>query len=243
MYKSSCIYEYTERIFASKLPYRDRTTKYINKFSKKIWLWWQAMDPHPISLPCTLALPSPSHRDAATPSPCWVPHFMTQERLMFLIFTASKPRSLPPRRWATTCCRLSLRPCTAPLSCSLQPLLKLSLLSLGPSLLQFVSLVSLLLNHGNPIFDICAVPSAYNAIGLLILLKLCPVLNFFWAADGNGTVNYLQLFSQGSPSTSSRQPQTTHVFANSRIALLCHVLCICVEHAPPESCPSFLLVQ
>jgi len=61
--------------------------------------------------------------------------------------------SLPPRRWATTSYRLSLRPCTAPLSCSLQPLLKLSLLSLRSSLLQFVSIVSLLLNRGNPIFE------------------------------------------------------------------------------------------
>jgi len=38
--------------------------------------------------------------------------------------------------------RLSLCPCTAPPSCSLQPLLKLSLLSLRLSLLQFVSIVS-----------------------------------------------------------------------------------------------------
>ena len=38
-------------------------------------------------------------------------------------------------------------------SCSLQPLLKWSLLSLRPSLLQFVSIVSPLLNHGNPIFE------------------------------------------------------------------------------------------
>jgi len=45
---------------------------------------------------------------------------------------------------------LSLRPCTAPPSCSLQPILKLSL---RPSLLQFVSIVSPLLNHGNPIFE------------------------------------------------------------------------------------------
>jgi len=65
--------------------------------------------------------------------------------------------SLPPRRWATTCCRLSLHPCPAPLSCSLQPLLKLLLSSLEPSLLQFESIVSLLLNHGNPIFEsVCA---------------------------------------------------------------------------------------
>ena len=43
---------------------------------------------------------------------------------------------LPLWRWATTCCRLSLHPCIAPPSCSLQHLLKLSLLSLRPSLLQ-----------------------------------------------------------------------------------------------------------
>ena len=61
--------------------------------------------------------------------------------------------SLPPPRWATTHHRLSLRPGTAPPSCSLQPLLKLSLLSLRPSLLQFVSIVSPLLNRGNPIFE------------------------------------------------------------------------------------------
>jgi len=46
-----------------------------------------------------------------------------------------------------TCCRLSLHLCTAPLNYSLQTILKLSLLSLD-HLLQFVSIVSLLLNHG-----------------------------------------------------------------------------------------------
>jgi len=119
---------------------------------------------------------------------------------------------------------------------SLQPLLKLSLLSLGPSLLPFDFIVSFLLNHGNSIFETCAffylflfclcfshrnqlqlevpvcnlvlitiaipllllpeyrflavseimnhsntcaVPSVCNAVGLLILLKLCPILTFF----------------------------------------------------------------
>jgi len=54
---------------------------------------------------------------------------------------------------ATTCSRLSLCPCSAPLSCSLQPLLKLSLLSLVPYLLKFVSIVLLLLNDRNPILE------------------------------------------------------------------------------------------
>ena len=109
----------------------------------------------PIPLPCALAFPPPSHRDATTPGPCWTPHFMTQEHIMFSNPTPSEPRlslaatiiGAMPRH------RLSLHLCTAPPSCSLQPLLKLSLLSLRPSLLQFVSLVSPLLNHGNPIFE------------------------------------------------------------------------------------------
>ena len=63
---------------------------------------------------------------------------------------------------------LSLRPCTAPLSCSLQSLLKLSLLSLRPSLLQFVSIVSPLLNHGNPIFEPVCVFLSFPRLPLLL---------------------------------------------------------------------------
>jgi len=50
------------------------------------------MAPHTISLPCALAFPPTSHRDATTPSPCWASHFMTQERIMFSNPTPSKPR-------------------------------------------------------------------------------------------------------------------------------------------------------
>ena len=46
---------------------------------------------HPIPLPCALAFPPPSHRDATTPSPCWAPHFMTQEFIMFSNPTPSEP--------------------------------------------------------------------------------------------------------------------------------------------------------
>jgi len=74
--------------------------------------------------------------------------------------------SLPPRWWATTCCRLSLCLYTVPLSCSLQPLLMLSLWSLGPSLL---SIVSLLLNHGNLIFEpLCVFTFASSTFAFLI---------------------------------------------------------------------------
>jgi len=70
-----------------------------------------------------------------------------------------------------TCCWLSLRPCTAPLSCSLQLPLKLSLLSPGPSLVQFVSIVLLLLIHGNPFFEpVCFYTFSSSAFALLILV-------------------------------------------------------------------------
>ena len=63
----------------------------------KTWWWWQAMAPHPIPLPCALAFPPASHRDATTLSPCWAPHFMIQERIMFSNPTPSrcKPRLSP----------------------------------------------------------------------------------------------------------------------------------------------------
>jgi len=89
------VHEYTEQIFASNIPYRDRMPKYISEFLKKIWQWQQAMALHPIPTPCALALPSPSYRDVATPSPSWAPHFMTQERLMFSNPTPSEPRISP----------------------------------------------------------------------------------------------------------------------------------------------------
>jgi len=63
----------------------------------KTWRWWQAMATHPIPLPCGLALTPPSHRDASTPSPCWAPHLMSQEHIMFSNPTPStgKPRLSP----------------------------------------------------------------------------------------------------------------------------------------------------
>jgi len=51
------------------------------------------LSPHSPSL--ALAFPPPSHRDATTPSPCWAPHFMTQERIMFSNPTPSEPRLSP----------------------------------------------------------------------------------------------------------------------------------------------------
>ena len=67
---------------------------------------------------------------------------MTQERIMFSNPTPSEPRLSP----AVTMSNDMMFVLTLPLhcACSLQPLLKLSLLSLGPSLLQFILIISLL---------------------------------------------------------------------------------------------------
>jgi len=100
--------------------------------------------------------------------------------------------------------------------------------------------VSDIFNHS----DTCAVPSVCNAVGLLILLQLCPVFTFIQELmTQNHELFTHTLVLQCSPSTLSRQPQTTHVFADSRIALLCHALRICVAHAPTESCPFSLSVH
>jgi len=77
------------------------------------------MAPHLISLSCALALPPASHQDATTPSPCWAPHFMTQERLMFSNLTPSEPCLSPAATRSDD--MLSAR--TPPLHCApiLQP--------------------------------------------------------------------------------------------------------------------------
>ena len=71
-----------------------------------------------IPLPCALAFPPPSHRDTTTLSPCWAPHFMTLERIMFSNPTPSKPRLSPA---ATIDATISFL--TPPLHCAsiLQP--------------------------------------------------------------------------------------------------------------------------
>jgi len=77
------------------------------------------MAPHPIPFPCALAFLPHSHRDATTPSPCWAPHFVTQERIMFSNPTPSKPRLSP----SATMSDDMLSALTPPLHCGfiLQP--------------------------------------------------------------------------------------------------------------------------
>jgi len=77
------------------------------------------MAPHPIPPSLRLGLLPPSHRDATTPSPCWAPHFMQQERIMFSNPTPSEPRLSP----AATMRDDTPSALTAPLHCAsiLQP--------------------------------------------------------------------------------------------------------------------------
>ena len=100
------------------------------------------MIPDPIPLPCALAFPPPIHRDATTPSPWWAPHFMTQERIMFSNPTPSERRLSP----AATMSDVTPWALTPPLHCasisqSTTPP-EIVTLSVRPSLLQFVSIVS-----------------------------------------------------------------------------------------------------
>ena len=53
------------------------------------------MASHPLPLPCALALLLTSHQNDTTPSPCWVPHFMTRERNIFSNPTPSEKRLSP----------------------------------------------------------------------------------------------------------------------------------------------------
>ena len=115
--------------------------------------------------------------------------------------------------------------------------------------------LSEIFNHSNT----CAVPSVCNAVGLLVLLKLCPVFKFTFPQQlmtkQNVSHVHIHLFSSvlyRRRRVSPRQPESleclshTEVnseFADSKIVLLCRALRICVAHAPTESCPFCLLVN
>jgi len=101
--------------------------------------------------PSPCAVPRPSRRPMPSPSLCWAPHFMTQERLMFStrqIPTRASRISLPPRLAVGSHSALSLRLYLA--ACNISSSCRF--VGLGPSVLQFVWIVSPLLNHGNSIF-------------------------------------------------------------------------------------------
>ena len=127
-----------------------------------------------------LGLTAPSHRDttAGHAQSLLGPSFHVPRTHHVL---ESHPERAVPLFRATTCCWLSLRPCTVPLRCSLQLPLKLSLsLSLGSSLLQLVSIVWLLLNHGNPIFEALCVFLPFSPLPLLFWWKWTSAFSPCW---------------------------------------------------------------
>jgi len=147
------VYKYTEWLFAIHLSHRDWKPKYISRFwtkhdgDGKRWF----LTPFPFLAPWPFrppAIETPPRPVPAGPLIAWLKNASCSR-----IPPRASCTSLPPRPWAMTRHWVSLRPCTAPPSCSLQPLLKLSLLSFRPFLLQFVWIVSPLLNHGDPTFE------------------------------------------------------------------------------------------
>ena len=128
-------YEYTKRMFTNNLSHRDRTFEaeiYISKFwtkhggDGKRW----PLTPFPFLMPwssCPPAIETPPRPFPAGPLMSWHKNASCSQ-----IPPRASRASLPPRQCAMTRHQLSLLPCSAPPSCSLQPLLKLSLLSLRP---------------------------------------------------------------------------------------------------------------
>ena len=85
---------WVQRFFAINLSHRDKKPKYISKFwtkhggDGKQW----PLPPFPFLAPWPSRPPA---IETPPPSPCWAPHFMTQERIMFSNPTPSKPRRSP----------------------------------------------------------------------------------------------------------------------------------------------------
>jgi len=130
-------------------PFSSRQKAKIHKqILNKTWWWWQAMAPHPISFLALWPSRPPAIETPPRPVPAGPLISWPKNASCSRIPPRASRASLSPRRWAMPRHRLSLCLCTAPLSCSLQHLLKLSLLSLRPSLIQFVSIVS---THSSPL--------------------------------------------------------------------------------------------
>ena len=119
IYKNSCIW--VHRTDVRHQPFlSNRKPKYLSKFwtkhggDGKRW---------PLT-PFPFLVPWPSRPPAIETPPCPVPAGPLISWPKNVSCSRIPPRasraSLPPRRWAMPRHRLSLRPCTAPLSCSLQ---------------------------------------------------------------------------------------------------------------------------
>jgi len=188
------------------------------------------MAPYPILLPCALSFLPPSHQDATTSSPCWVPRFMTQERIMFSNPTPSKLRLSP----AATISDDTLSALTPPLHCA--PILQSAnppqvvLLSLRPSLLHFVSIVLLLLNDRNSIFEPACVFFPFPYLPSLFWQKLNLTSKFnslfaIWSLSSQGFHYYFD------PSTVSWQYQKYWTILMLVLCLLCVTPLVCWSYS------------
>ena len=136
-----------DRPYPCQEPATNRRTHALSRLA----LLYGYMAPNPISLPCALAFPPPSHRDATTPSPYWTPHFMTQERIMFSNSTPSAPRLSPP----VTMSDDMLLALTLHLHCAsiLQPATPPQVVAFESWAISICLNRFILLNHGNLIFE------------------------------------------------------------------------------------------
>jgi len=167
-YIKSHAYEYTGRIFASNLPHRESKPKYtklldLDYFSRsnksninqqilknKYGGDGKQLPLTPFSLPAPWPYHPPAIETPPRPVPARLgpsfhdprtPHVLeSHPERAALLFRCDDERRPTVGSHSANALRLHLAACN------------LSLLSLGPSLLQFVSIVLLLLNNGNPIF-------------------------------------------------------------------------------------------
>ena len=131
---------------------------------------------------------------------------------------------------------LSLRPCTAPLCFSLQPLLKLSLLSLRPSLLQSISIISLLLKHGNTILEPVCVFLPFLSSSYAFLIELNFSLKSLFAIWSLSPQRFHQYFYL---STVSWQYQKYSTILILVVYLLCVTPFVCSSYSSFAPSSSF----
>jgi len=140
IHKNSCIWVHKMNV-RQQLSLSRQKAEIHERILNKTWWRWQAMASFPFLAPWSSrppAIETPPRPVPAGPLISW-----SKNASCSRIPPRASRASLTPRRWAMTRHRLSLCPCTAPLSCSLQPLLNLSFLSPRPSVLQFVLIVSI----------------------------------------------------------------------------------------------------
>ena len=123
--------------------------------------------PHSPSLPLGLPAPQPSRRHHAQSLLAPSFHDPTTHHVLEFDPEQAAPLSRRDDEQRHAVCSHSALALRLRLSCGLQHLLNLSLLNLRPSLLQFVSIASLLLDHRSPILEPVCLCSYFPLLPLL----------------------------------------------------------------------------